>query len=290
MPKIKKSADLSARNYVPIIGLKIDSSPREEVLNRAWVWASGKGSPSELRLKPDIIGLNQETPAKLIVTPNPEIATLATQDSKLAEILNEADLSLPDGHGIVWAARVLGYGNSLKEVVPGRWVMEELVHRTQVSGLRTYLLGGEKGIADKARAQLVLKYNLKTDQIKSSAGPWLDTRGFPIDKEEEKREEEVIRELNDFQPSLLFVAFGAPKQEKWLARNLPKLQVKVVMTVGGALDYVSGKFPPPPKFIEGLGLEWFWRLVTQPRRAGRIFTAMVVFPLKVLQYKLFGRV
>lgn len=283
MPKVVKTSKRIGRNYVPILGIRIDSGPREEVLNRAWEWAS-VGVP-EAKSK-----ISANLKPRLIVTPNPEIAILAAGDSELAEILNEADLSLPDGHGIVWAARVLGSGGKLREVVPGRWVMEKLLERVKDKGLRVYLLGGGEGVADKARAQLISKYNLKPNQIKSNSGPWLDTRGFPLDKDEEGKEKEVVQAINNFHPNLLFVAFGAPKQEKWLARNLPHLRVNVAMTIGGALDYLAGKVPIPPKFIEDLALEWLWRLVTQPRRAGRIFTAVVVFPLKVLQYKLFGQV
>jgi N-acetylglucosaminyldiphosphoundecaprenol N-acetyl-beta-D-mannosaminyltransferase len=96
----------------------------------------------------------------------------------------------------------------------------------------------------------------------------------------------VVRQINTFKPQLLFVAFGNPKQEIWIHNNLPKLNVGGAMAVGGAFRYVAGISKLPPKWMAACGLEWLWRLITEPKRISRILNAVIVFPLKIILYKL----
>lgn len=125
---------------------------------------------------------------------------------------------------------------------------------------------------------------------KYDSGPWLNNNGKPVNETETEKEKEAIGQINAFKPHFLFVGFGCPKQEKWLARfvlesrrdrNLARLNVGAVMTVGGAFDYLAGAAPEPPQMLAQAGLEWLWRLVTQPWRIRRIFTAIVMFPSKL---------
>ena len=95
--------------------------------------------------------------------------------------------------------------------------------------------------------------------------------------------------INKFMPHLLFVAFNNPKQEIWIRRNLPKLKVKGAMAVGGTFRYNAGLSELPPNWMESLGLEWAWRLITEPYRLKRIVNAVVVFPYKVFLYKVKSR-
>ena len=90
------------------------------------------------------------------------------------------------------------------------------------------------------------------------------------------------KEINNFKPDLLFVAFGAPKQELWISKWQKKLNVRGMMAVGGSLDYYSGVVKEVPSSIKNLGLEWLWRLINEPKRLVRIFNAVVIFPLTLL--------
>lgn len=301
-PIFEKAVSNRERKIVPILGILVDSTSKERALNRAcppslWKLRRGKGG------RP-----------KFIVTPNPEIIVAAQKDKSLARILNSADLAIPDGIGVVMAMQYLEMmvrqpaerdmgvfrpitlllqglrvGLSLffnrkwlfgfSEVVPGRWLFEKLVQKSAKEGKRVFLLGGKPRVAEKAVMTLNAKWPMLN--AKYNSGPWLNLEGEPRDEGQKKIEEKVIQEINKFNPEFLFVGFGHPKQEKWLARNLARLNVGAAMTVGGAFDYLAGAVPEPPQILAQAGLEWLWRLFTQPRRIRRIFTAIVVFPLKL---------
>lgn len=306
-PIFEKAASNRERRIVLILGIFVDSTSKERALNRAC-------SPSPAR------GGIRQGEGKLIVTPNPEIIVAAQKDKSLGAILNKADLAVPDGIGVAMAMRYLGMGPSrqragrgkggfrpivllfqglwvglslfinkkwlfeVSEVVQGRWLFEELVRRAAQGGKRVFLLGGKQGVAEKAARALNAKWPMLN--AKYNSGPWLDEEGKPRDKTETESEEETIKQINAFKPHFLFVGFGHPKQEKWLSRNLPKLKVGVAMTVGGAFDYLAGSVPKPPQWLTQAGFEWLWRLLTQPWRAGRIFTALIIFPIMLYLYRL----
>ena len=168
--------------------------------------------------------------------------------------------------------------------VKGRQLFIELVKLANKKSWRVFLLGG-KDEASKKTAEF-FKNTLKKVTIAYASGPILDSSAEAVSSQEKLVEESVIAKINEFKPHLLFVAFGAPKQEKWLYKRLNKLEIGGAITVGGAFDYISGKVQLPPAWMENLGLEWVWRLITQPWRFRRIFTAFPVFPLKVFWYKL----
>lgn len=292
-----KSLLSTERNIVPILGIKVSSTKLAEVLNQVQTWIEEE----KFDLRP-----------RLIVTPNPEIINKASVDPELASIINKSDLSIPDGVGTIAAMRFLhlqtpkhsfykipyliiggiGVGLSIVknrptisgEVVPGRVVFDKLMEISANRGYRVFLVGGGKAVAAIAAKNLNSRY--PTLKIQFDEGPWLGEDGKPQKDMDKGKDKETIEKINKFKPDLLFVGFGAPKQEKWLARNLPNLKVKVALTVGGALDYTAGIFPGPPGAFERFGAEWLWRLISQPWRAGRIFTAVVVFPSKVFLYKL----
>jgi N-acetylglucosaminyldiphosphoundecaprenol N-acetyl-beta-D-mannosaminyltransferase len=180
-----------------------------------------------------------------IVTPNPEFLVDAQQDLEFKNILNKADLSIPDGRG-------LRIGTDIVCNTPGIDLMETLVKLSAEKGFTTGFLGGRNQVAEKTVERLQKKYqNLKVPYI--------------------SEEPTKIPKLD-----ILFVAFGAPKQEKWIDKNLDKIPVKVAMGVGGAFDYISGKVPRAPKLLRDLGLEWLFRLIVQPWRIKR--------QLKLLRY------
>lgn len=277
--RVKRTLE-TARNIVPILGIGVDSGQRKEVLNRAW----------------SLISTSREAKPSLIVTPNPEIVSRAQSDPELAKILNSADLAVPDGIGIVAAAWFLN-PNSEMVRIPGRLLAEELIMLCSKHKKKVFLLGGQPGAAEKAANNIVSNFKYKQSLLSDSkisnlgwaTGPRLDLDGKPIDDSQRQLEKETIREINNFRPDLLLVGFGAPKQEKWLARHLGKINVSAAMVVGGMIDYTAGILPLPPRAFSELGFEWLWRLITQPTRLGRILIAVVVFPYQMLLWKFKNR-
>src|SRR3989338_2694147 len=283
------------RFIVPVLGINVDSTELVEVLKQICEWIEAKSVKRP----------------RLVVTPNPEILLQATHDRELAKILNNADLSLPDGVGTVAAMHFISLPttknsfvkpttllfqgvktgldlllqkNSSLSRVPGRVVFDELVKLSTERGWRVFLMGGKAGVAQEAAKRLKVRFPIL--EVQFDAGPWLGEDGKPARDKDADTEKQIIDKINRFKPDLLFVGFGATKQEKWLACNLPELNVRVAMTIGGGLDYAAGVVPTPPRAFEKAGFEWLWRLFTQKGRAWRIFNAVVVFPAKVYLYKL----
>lgn len=197
---------------------------------------------------------------------NPEIVLLAGQDQRFKNILNRGDINLADGTGLKLALPHI-------TILKGRVIFAELCRLANRLGWKIFLLGGPETVS----AGKALQANFKKLKIESCQGPKLDINGAPVSQVELKAEKDVVDKINKFTPQILFVGFGAPKQEKWIAGWLPKLNVGGAMAVGGSFDYLSGKVSPPPGPIN----EWLWRLTHQPRRLGRILNAVIVFPLKV---------
>jgi N-acetylglucosaminyldiphosphoundecaprenol N-acetyl-beta-D-mannosaminyltransferase len=213
-----------------------------------------------------------------IVTPNPEIVLHARRSREYRAILNKAHLSIPDGTGVVWASRYLfGRKHCLKERICGVDFMEEFLRRMafeaygRMTPRRVLLLGGRRDAAKIAADNLKKKF------------PAL--RFFGIEPINSPHLSFVVNEI--IQPECLFVGLGAPKQEEWIAHNLLKFPtVKVAMGVGGSFDFIAGRVPRAPKVLQEMGLEWLWRFAHDPRRARRMFNAVVVFPLLVLIHSL----
>jgi N-acetylglucosaminyldiphosphoundecaprenol N-acetyl-beta-D-mannosaminyltransferase len=249
-----------------------------------------------------------------ISTPNPEIILTAQEDPEFHKALENSDLAIPDGIGLAQAAKFLslpapknffirtlvllfqgaavGLATFFKKewlisslrIIKGRVLFIELIKHASKKRWKIFLLGGKPGVAKEAG--LNLRKSFTGVRIAYFAGPTLNGKGEPASKEEAETQREAIDQINEFKPQLLFVAFGAPKQEKWVYKHLPKLKVGGAMVVGGAIDFMAGEATLPPKWMEDAGLEWIWRLIKEPRRLKRIFTAFPVFPLKVFWYKL----
>lgn len=284
----------TGRKFGNILGIRADSTSKAKVLR----FVRAKIS---------------EAKKFYIVTPNPEIVIEAQADKILFKVLANADLSLADGIGLAAAkkflelpspkdpvrrfltlfAQGLGVGFSIIfdrewlftgfNLTRGREMFLELVSLANKKGWRVYLLGDRQKSAQKAAEKL--KYNFKKIKIFASEGPNLDEDVNPISKTDTKIEEKAVTDINKVSPQLLFVGFGAPKQEKWVYKWLPKLKVGGAMVVGGAFDYISGAAELPPQWMAQNGLEWLWRLFREPNRAKRILTATFTFPLKVFMQK-----
>jgi N-acetylglucosaminyldiphosphoundecaprenol N-acetyl-beta-D-mannosaminyltransferase len=259
--------------------------------------------------------INQQSEPKIfIVTPNPEQLIISEGDSKFAEILNRADISLPDGHGVVAAFRFmnlpktaspplrpffyliqgLGVGFSILfdrkwlekdlKVVRGRDFLIDLIKMADENGWRVFFLGGRNKVAERSKIKLMNDFR-KID-LKAETGPILNDQGVPVNQTEEKLEMGVLSKVNKFKPHLLVVGFGAPKQEKWLDRMWGDLGIGAAIVVGGTFDYITGEAKLPPNWISEAGLEWLWRFFSGSQKSKRIVKAYPQFPLKVYWRKI----
>jgi len=191
-----------------------------------------------------------------VVTPNPEFLLEAEKDRAFQDILNAADLVLPDGVGVLYCAKVLG--TPLKARVPGIDFAGGLLQRLARKGGRLYLLGAKPGVAVTAGERLKERY------------PGLVVCGCHDGYFTPEQEEDVAREVRDSQADMLFVCLGAPKQEKWMARFGPRTGARLAIGLGGALDVFAGNVERAPQRWQDLGLEWAYRLKKEPQRLGRM--------------------
>lgn len=236
---------------VNILGVLINNSKKSEVIGAVEKFLSDN---------------NQH----YIVTPNPEMVVAAQKDKEFIEILNKADLAVPDGFGLLLASRYLR--RPIPERIPGVDLMLGICGIAEQKKCSVFLLGAKEGLAkpeETARA-LVKKF------------PGLKISGGVLAKGEGS--ERLIQEINNEKPEILFVALGAGKQEKFIFNNLNKLpSVKIAMGVGGAFDFISGKIRRAPHLLRKIGLEWLWRLFMQPWRWKRILTATIKFSWLVIR-------
>ena len=207
-----------------------------------------------------------------VITANPEFVMLCRNDSAVADIADHADLVVPDGTGAVVAARLLG--DPLPGRAPGRLLVDRLAALATERGLSVFLLGGAAGVAVRAADALRARH------------PSLRIAGTYAGSAED--DGDVVPRVLAAAPDVLLVAFGMPKQERWIARNLDRLtSVRVAVGVGGSLDYLAGAAVPPPGIVHAIGLEWLWRLVRDPRRWRRQ-RVLPLFALLVLLRRIRG--
>lgn len=205
-----------------------------------------------------------------IMTPNNEMLVVSAADATFRSLLQSSELNLPDSTGLLWAAKKTG--QKLPERVTGVDTTERIV-RSLSSEHPVFFLGGRNGVAAKAAQKM------------QSVNPRLRISTFEGSPKEEDAAE-IIKQINDSGAHLLLVAYGAPAQDLWINQHLMNLtSVRVAIGVGGTFDFLSGAVLRAPKILRSLGLEWAWRLILQPSRIGRIFTATVRFPLLVLRHR-----
>jgi len=206
-----------------------------------------------------IVALCRRAEPAYVVTPNVDHFMRVRRDDALRGVYERADLVLADGMPLLWAARLLG--RPLKEKVSGSDLFGALCERAARDGLRVFLLGGAPGIAEKAARAMCERYPGLT--IAGTCSPTLNEAGISPD------DDKTIRTINDARPHVVFVAFGCPKQEWWMARNYKLLGGAVCIGVGASFDFAAGAQRRAPRWMQRAGLEWFWRLLHEPGRLWR---------------------
>ena len=206
-----------------------------------------------------------------IATVNPEFVMAAQQDAEFFSILNQADLCIPDGVGLLYASRWLG--RPLQERVPGSELVYNLAELAAQEGWRLFLLGAAPGVAAAAAEVFQRRY------------PQLMIAGTCAGSPALEENTAIVAQINASRADMLFVAYGAPQQDKWIARNRESLEtVRVAVGVGGSLDFVTGRAIRAPQGMQRLGLEWLHRLVHEPWRWRRML-ALPRFAWKVFWSK-----
>ena len=207
-----------------------------------------------------------------IVTPNPEIILAANEDRDFFDILNKADLALPDGVALKFAAWLLGKNINR---ITGADLAKDILELAEAQNRRVAVFNLHDGLSNKLdiRQAITLKYSgLKAIVVDIERPTILSA--------------EKWAQVKDFQPEIIFCALGAPYQEKFIFYNLAKLaSVKIGIGIGGAFDFLTGRIKRAPKIFRIIGLEWLWRLIKQPWRWRRIYRAVIIFPIKFLIWR-----
>lgn len=202
--------------------------------------------------KRHFLGLLFTDEPSLVVTPNPEMVMLAQKNAEFKVLLNSADLVVADGIGVVHASRLTK--SPLKQRVAGFDLIMEVFASKESGKAKWYFLGGKPGVAEKAKTRVEQDFGLKV------VG-WGD--GYFKD------DEAVIAEISASGADIVLVGLGFPRQEFWANAHKHRLGAKIVMGVGGSFDGISGEVRRAPKIFQKVGLEWFYRLLRQPKRIWR---------------------
>jgi N-acetylglucosaminyldiphosphoundecaprenol N-acetyl-beta-D-mannosaminyltransferase len=220
------------RGSITILGVRVHNLTYDEVLDSISAMVA-TGRPHQ------------------IVTANPEYLVIAHGDPEFQQVLESADLVLADGVGLQWAA--LLQGRRFVSRVPGSELVYRVAPAAAARGWRLFFLGAGPGVAARAGEVLRNRY------------PGLEIETDGADPTEEGTAS-ALAHIRAVRPDILLVAYGAPSQDLWIARNLAAAGVPAVMGVGGTFDFIAGIVPRPPGFVRTLGLEWLYRLVRQPWR------------------------
>lgn len=208
-----------------------------------------------------------------IVTPNVDHIVRFNKDMEFNKIYSKASLVLADGMPVVWASRFLG--EPLKQKVSGSDLINELCEHSEQKQYKIFFLGGREGASEISRRIYELKYpNIKI------VGHYSPLIGFEHDMIENQK---IVDMINALSVDILFVGLGSPKQEKWIADNYENLKVFVCVGIGISFEYVSGLVKRAPRWMQHVGLEWFYRLCSEPKRLWKRYLVddMVFFNLLI---------
>jgi N-acetylglucosaminyldiphosphoundecaprenol N-acetyl-beta-D-mannosaminyltransferase len=234
----KKTSSKRIAETVTIAGIKIHNVTSYQAISTIMGWIENGNTP------------------RYVVTPNVDHIVKLQHDKEFQTIYQNADLVLADGMPLIWAAKFLG--NPLCERVAGSDLFIKLCTVAAKSKYRLYFLGGNPGDAEKAKEALIQRNPGLTVE-----GCYCPPFGFEKDENENKKIVELIKTAK---PDLLFVALGAPKQEKWIYEHYQEIRVPVTIGIGVGFSFAAGTIKRAPVWMQKAGLEWFWRLMMEPRR------------------------
>ena len=203
---------------------------------------------------------------KVVVAPNTEFIMMAQKDKEFMDILNNAELATPDSVGVIMGGKK--QKKPFKERIPGQAYFRKVLEVGEKEGWTFFLLGGKGDVPKLAKENVEKVY------------PNIKIVGYHEGYFNTDSEEQVVEIINSLKPNVLFVAMGAPLQEKWINKHKDELKVDVAAGQGGTFDYEAGKIKRAPKVFQRLGIEWFWRLIRQPSRIVRMMV-LPVFWFKV---------
>ena len=235
-------------DYINILGVKVSKVNMKSAVEKATEMLSTDG-------------------LSMIFTPNSEILLYASNHPEYTEVLNKADMIVPDGIGVVYGSKILG--DKLEERVAGFDLVAKFFEVLAEKGKSVYLLGAKPSVAETAAEKLAEKY------------PGLKIAGTHDGYFKEEDDEKVIEEINKTSPDFLMVCIGFPKQENWIYKYKDKLNAKIAIGAGGCIDVFAGNVQRAPEFYCKHGIEWLYRLIKQPSRFVRML-ALPKFGLKVL--------
>jgi N-acetylglucosaminyldiphosphoundecaprenol N-acetyl-beta-D-mannosaminyltransferase len=282
---VRCKVDIVMNKYIDVAGLRISTLTKKALL-----------AELSTRLK-----AGKKT---FIITPYSEFLYAVLHRPDLVSELNQADFSLADGIGVLWASyflkrpfRSAGYytkileavwqiiwsgasilikPNLIKKYIPEKIVGADLVWDlaglANQQGKSIYILGGFDDTPELVKKELQIRFPSLAILGASNKGP---------------EDQTVLADIKGLCPDMLFVAYGPIRQDVWIANNLESLPVGIAVGLGGTFDYISGKKIPPPQIIRRIGLEWLYRLCTQPSRLKRIRNATIGLIISLLRYKVF---
>jgi N-acetylglucosaminyldiphosphoundecaprenol N-acetyl-beta-D-mannosaminyltransferase len=250
---------------VSVLGSPMHQVGFEQAAATVIGWACGP--PARVNHAPGAERSDTGARARVATAFNPELAVRAQGDPRVTEALLGADLRYPDGVGVVWAAGRRGAVGL--ERVPGVELAARVLEGMAANDLPVYLLGAAPGVADVAVAALTARM------------PGLKVAGCRHGYFTDAEEHEIVAEIRGSGAAALFVALGTPRQQLFIHRHRDELGVRVAMGVGGSFDVWAGRVRRAPAWTRSLGVEWLYRLVTNPRRARRQI-ALLVFAWRAL--------
>ena len=242
---LKKFNDLSGKS-LQILNIGLDSTTDEKVL----------------KFIGQKIGKEQ---GFFLVTPNPVFIVMSQKDKEFQEILNHADLSIPDGVGLIFAANFLGLKPSIKQRITGADLVKKILEIGQKENWKIGIVGARRGEKREVR-ELLSRLKRKYPRLKVEAL-------------------ELIKNWPRRGYQLILVAYGMGKQEKWIWENRNKAKGVGFLAIGRSLDFLTGFSQRAPEWMRELGLEWLWRLIQEPSHIKRVYLSCVVFPWLVLREK-----
>lgn len=207
----------------------------------------------------------------ITITP-PHTVLLCHRDPKLKQATDRAALTLPDGVGIILAAKLLRYPNRGR--VSGPTLMLRLCDWGRTHGLRHFFYGGLPGVAEALRDRLIDRF--PGFRVVGTCGP-------PFRELTGTEDAAAVKQINDCQPDVVWVGLGSPKQEKWMAQHVERVQAAALIGVGAAFDFHSGRVKWAPQWMRKAGIEWAYRLSKEPGRMWRRNVDSVVFMAKTLK-------